>query len=123
MTASVGILIGVGFYFAAAVATLLTMGTLSLFRLIESRLPALYYAKAQVRMPTESALQEEDLANIIHDHGFRPSNPSYHLTSDGKLYEYQMTIRTRDSDNFSRLAQALATNRNIREFDLIRVGD
>lgn len=123
MTASIGILIGVGFYFAAAVATLLTVGTLSLFRLIEDRLPALYYGRVKVRMPSQSALSEEEIANIICDHDFRPSDLSYHLTNDGKLYEFKMTVRTRNTDNFSKLAEALAANRNICEFDLMRAGD
>ncbi|MFV1997001.1 MAG: MgtC/SapB family protein [Acidiferrobacterales bacterium] len=123
ITASIGILIGVGFYFAATLATLLTVGTLSLFRLIEARLPALYYGRVQVRMPSQSALSENEISDIIRDHNFSPSDPSYHLTDDGKLYEYQMTVRTRDTDNFSKLAAALAADRNIREFDLMRVGE
>jgi putative Mg2+ transporter-C (MgtC) family protein len=123
MTASIGILIGVGFYFAAAVATLLTIGTLSLFRLVESRLPALYYGRVQVRMPSQSALSEDEITGIICDHNFQPSEPSYHLSNNGKLYEFQMTVRTRSTDNFSKLAEALAANRNIREFDLVRMGD
>jgi len=123
MTAAIGILIGVGFYFAAALATLLTMGTLSLFRLIESRLPALYYGRIQVRMPSETALSEEEISGIIRDHDFRPSDPSYHLTSKGNLYEFKMTVRTRNTNNFSKLAEALAANRNIQEFDLMRAGE
>jgi len=123
MTASIGILIGIGFYFAAAVATLLTMGTLSLFRLIESRLPALYYGRVQVRMSSKAALSEDEIADIICEHDFWPSDPSYHLTGDGKMYEFKMTVRTRNTNNFSKLAAALAANRNIREFDLMRVGE
>ncbi len=123
MTAAIGILIGVGFYFAATVATLLTMGTLSLFRLIESRLPSLYYGRIQVRMPSKSALSEDEITSIIREHDFQPSNPSYHLTNDGKLYEFQMTVRTRNTGNFGKLAKALAANQDIREFDLMRVGE
>ena len=67
ITASIGILIGVGFFFAAAVATLLTMGTLSLFRLIEARLPGLYYGRIHVRMPSETALSEIEITTIIRD--------------------------------------------------------
>src|SRR3989304_1809005 len=36
ITAAIGILVGIGFYFPALVATLLTLGTLSLFRWIEA---------------------------------------------------------------------------------------
>jgi putative Mg2+ transporter-C (MgtC) family protein len=38
ITSAIGILIGIGFYYPAIVATFLTVGTLSLFRLIEARI-------------------------------------------------------------------------------------
>ncbi len=123
MTASIGILIGIGFYFAAIVATALTMGTLSLFRLIEARIPALHYGQIQVRMTTESALSEDEIAGIIRGHDCQPSNPSYHLTNDGKLYEFHMTVCTRSASSFGKLAEALAANDNIKEFDLMRTGE
>jgi putative Mg2+ transporter-C (MgtC) family protein len=39
ITAAIGILTGIGFYFAALVGTVLALGTLSTFRWIEVRLP------------------------------------------------------------------------------------
>src|SRR5215468_10795940 len=39
ITSAIGILIGVGFYFPAVVATALALGTLSVFRWIEDRMP------------------------------------------------------------------------------------
>src|SRR5688500_20016451 len=44
ITAAIGILTGVGFYFAALVGTVLTLGTLSTFRWIEARLPTETYS-------------------------------------------------------------------------------
>src|SRR5688572_33401569 len=44
ITASIGILTGIGFYFPAGIATVLTLGTLSVFRWIEQRMPAEHYA-------------------------------------------------------------------------------
>src|SRR6188768_699460 len=49
ITAAIGILVGIGFYFPAVMATLLTLGTLSLFRWIEARMPAHSYAHYVVR--------------------------------------------------------------------------
>src|SRR5918999_1390517 len=45
ITAALGILTGIGFYFAAAAGTLLALGTLSLFRWIEAKLPTQEYAQ------------------------------------------------------------------------------
>src|SRR5262245_36743437 len=44
VTAAIGILIGVGFYVAALLATLLVLGTLSVFRRIEQAMPSQIYA-------------------------------------------------------------------------------
>ena len=49
MTASIGIIIGVGFYFPAAVAFLMTLGILSLFRWIEDLIPSLYFGRLSIR--------------------------------------------------------------------------
>src|SRR4030088_2191819 len=43
ITAAIGIMAGVGFYFPVIIATALTLGTLSMFRWIEARMPALFY--------------------------------------------------------------------------------
>src|SRR6201989_2363224 len=45
ITAAIGILAGVGFYFPVVIATVLTLGTLSLFRLIEARMPPIMYVQ------------------------------------------------------------------------------
>src|SRR5437763_3735631 len=44
VTASIGILVGIGFWFAALVGTLATLAVLAVFRWIEQMLPAEFYA-------------------------------------------------------------------------------
>src|SRR5205823_7297223 len=44
ITAAMGILVGIGFYFPAALALSLTLGTLSAFRWFESKMPSQQYA-------------------------------------------------------------------------------
>src|SRR6058998_1179682 len=61
MTASIGILMGIGFYFPAGVATALTLGTLSVFRWIEGKMPSEYYANFLVRFPREKVMPEIEL--------------------------------------------------------------
>ena len=70
MTASIGILLGIGFYFPAIVATLLTLGTLSLFRWIEAIIPSQYYARLNIRFKSHELLPEPDLRALIAGHGF-----------------------------------------------------
>src|SRR3954467_9825631 len=54
ITAAIGILTGIGFYFPAILATVFTLGTLSVFRWIEARMPAQFYAHHMVRFQKES---------------------------------------------------------------------
>src|SRR5215471_4737784 len=61
VTAGIGILIGVGSHVLAAAATLLTLGTLSVFRLIEDRMPAQSYLHCYVRFPIDDRMDETAL--------------------------------------------------------------
>ena len=49
ITAAIGILMGIGFYFPAVRRTALTLGTLSLFRWIETRIPSQFHAHFVLR--------------------------------------------------------------------------
>ncbi len=108
ITAALGILIGIGFYFAAAVATLLTLGALSLFRWIENVLPSLYYARLEVTSPAAARLTLAELRALVAEHGCSAANPGYALEDQGRVFRYEITLRTRNRDNYRRLAEALA---------------
>lgn len=123
MTASIGILFGVGFYFPAAIATLLTLGTLSVFRWIETVLPALFYARLQVRFRRHEALSEDALHQLIASVGFSVADLSYELKDEGRTLEYAMTIRTRERNNSRRLAEILSSGEQILEFRITPAGD
>lgn len=123
MTASIGILIGIGFYFPAAVATFLTLGTLSLFRWIELIIPALYYGRLDVRFLRKDALSEKELCALIAAQGFTVANMSYRLSEEGKFFEYRMTIRSRDRDDSRRLAESLTHMEQVLEFHILPSGD
>ena len=123
VTAAIGILAGVGFYVAVAIATLLTLGTLSLFRWIESRMPAFVYAHHSLRFQRSAAMPEPDLRALIGEHGFSIANLSYRLNGDGKFFEYRMIIRTLRSANLQRLAQTLSGRESVIEFRIAPTGD
>ncbi len=99
MTAAIGILAGIGFYSAVIIATILTLGTLSIFRWIESKMPTLIYALHSLRFHRGKVMPEEDLRDLIGKHGFTIANLSRHLIEEGKVFEYEMTIRTQRAEN------------------------
>src|SRR6476661_10802270 len=58
ITAAIGILIGVGFYYPAALATVATLIVLGVFRAVEVRLPSEFYAHHTIRFVRESIILE-----------------------------------------------------------------
>ena len=123
MTAAIGILIGIGFYTPAIIATILTLGTLSVFRWIEARLPAQSYAHHLIRFDRNNTLPEDKVRGLLSEHGFTIANMSYRVTEDGLQFEYRMVIRTTDPNNNGRLANALRDMGQVREFQISPTGD
>jgi len=123
ITAAIGILMGVGFYFPAALATVLTLGILSTFRWIEIRLPSHIYAQHVIRFDRDDAMQEEDLRLLLKEHGFTVANMNYRVSDDGASFEYRMTIRTSSMRNLSTLAESLRQLERVRAFRLSPTGD
>jgi putative Mg2+ transporter-C (MgtC) family protein len=123
ITAAIGILLGIGFYFPAIVATLVTLGTLSLFRWIEAVMPTLYYARLHVRFKRQETPAEAELRELIREQDFSVANLSYRLEEEGKFFEYQMTVRTQDKDNYRKLAEMLTAREKVLEFAITPTGD
>jgi putative Mg2+ transporter-C (MgtC) family protein len=107
ITAAIGILAGIGFYFALTVSVILTLGILSFFRWIEARMPAQAYYHFNVRFARGASMTEEVLRKLIDHHGFEIANFSYRLTGEGRLRSYSMVLRTSDPSSVSRLAKEL----------------
>ena len=123
ITAAIGILIGAGFYFPAAVGTLLTLGTLSVFRWIELVMPALFYSRLEVHCRRRAALPEAELREIITSLGFSIANLSYAQRDNGKRFEYSMIIRTQRRDGTRLLAEALSKHKKVIEYQVTPAGD
>lgn len=123
MTATIGILVGVGFYFAAVVGALTTLLILSTFRLIELRLPTEFYAHHTLKFDRRSVIVEEELRRMIGAHGFTIANLSYRLAEGGKVFEYRMVIRSRDRRNAEALSQHLRGLPEVVEFRIAPTGD
>lgn len=123
MTVAIGILIGIGFYYPAALATVLTLIVLSVFRWIEGKIPTHVYAQHYLSFDRQSVIPEEDLRALLHDHGFNIANLSYRTTDDGQRFEYRMVIRTEKLKNLSRLSNSLREMPQVRAFRISPTGD
>jgi putative Mg2+ transporter-C (MgtC) family protein len=123
VTAAIGILLGLGFYFPAVLGTALTLGVLTLFNSIEKRLPRESYAQYHVSFDRNNVLPESEIRKLVTDHGFSIANMSYRITQAG-LFEYRMDIRTtRDPDRTANLAETLRTSEMVREFRISTTGN
>ena len=123
ITAAIGILMGVGFYVPAVLATLLTLATLSFFRWIEDRIPSHFYAHHFVRFDRDGVMPERELKGFLENLGFTVANMSHRLSDDGVYFEYRMVIRTTNPRNLSELAVALRELKTVRAFRISPTGD
>lgn len=123
ITAAIGILIGVGFYFPATIAAALTLGTLSAFRWIEARIPAQFYAHFYVRFARDAVVAEDELRRLVTSHGFSIANLSYRLDAMAGYFEYRMVIRSNRASNARSLSESLGKLAAVIEFRLSPTGD
>jgi putative Mg2+ transporter-C (MgtC) family protein len=123
VTAAIGILTGIGFYFAAGLGTVLTLGTLSLFRWIEGKIPTEFYANFTVRFAREAAMPEPELRNLVAQHGFSVYNLTYRVTAEGQQFEYRMVLRAVGSGASRGLSDALKTNPRVIEYRIAPASD
>jgi putative Mg2+ transporter-C (MgtC) family protein len=123
ITAAIGILVGIGFYFPAVFATVLTLGILSFFRWIESRIPAQFYAHFVVRFARDEAMPEPAMRQLLTDHDFTIANLNYWLDANSNFFEYRMVIRTNRAANATRLTETLNKIASIKEFRVSPTGD
>ena len=123
ITSSIGILIGIGFYFPAIMASVLAFGILSVFRYIETRMPSQHYSHYTVSFPRDEAVPETALRALLKEHGFSIASLSYRVINEGMHFEYRSVIQTSRPDNVIRLVEAMRKMERVREFHIARTGD
>jgi putative Mg2+ transporter-C (MgtC) family protein len=123
ITAAIGILAGVGFYFPLAVSVTLTLGILSLFRRIEALMPTEAYYQFDVRFTRSAAMTQDALRALIEHHGFSIANFTYRLDGEGRVRRHNLVLRTLDRSSASRLSDTLEANETVLEFRISPTGD
>jgi putative Mg2+ transporter-C (MgtC) family protein len=123
ITAAIGILAGIGFYFPLAVSVAITIGVLSLFPLVEARIPTQAYYHLEVRFARTADMTEHALRALIEHHGFSIANFSYGLDGADHIHRHTMVLRTVDRSSAARLSEALEALETVLEFRIAPTGD
>ena len=123
ITAAIGILAGIGFYLPLVASVALTLVVLSFFRRIEARMPTQAYYQCDVRYARGGEMNEQQLRELIGQHGFEIANFSYRLDGEGRIFRHRMVIRSTDRSGAGRLAHNLQKNPAILEFQIAPTGD
>jgi putative Mg2+ transporter-C (MgtC) family protein len=123
ITAAIGILAGIGFYFPLVVSVVLTLGVLSFFRWIEARMPSQAYYHFDVRFARSAPLTEREVRELVAAHGFSIANFSYRLEGEGRIRRHSMVIRSADRASAGRLSVTLEGMESVVEFRIAPTGD
>ncbi len=123
ITAAIGILAGIGFYFPLVISAVLTLGVLSFFRWIEARMPSQAYYHFDVRFARAVPMSERQVRELVESHGFSIANFSYRLEGEGRIRRHTMVIRSADRSAAGRLSVMLEGMEPVIEFRIAPTGD
>ena len=122
ITAAIGILAGIGFYFPLVISVALTLGVLALFRWIEARMPSQAYYHFDVRFARSAPMVERHVRELVESHGFSIANFTYRLEAE-RVRRHNMVIRSADRTGAGRLAVTLEDMEPVLEFRIAPTGD
>jgi putative Mg2+ transporter-C (MgtC) family protein len=123
ITAAIGILVGIGFWFPAIVGTVASLIVLSAFRWIEVRMPSEFYAHFHVRFRRDAVMDQTAVEKLVAEHGFSVANLHTRLIEEGQLFEYRMVIKNLKRANAQTLSKALLARPDVVEFRISPTGD
>lgn len=118
ITAALGILAGVGFYFPLIVSTLAVLGSLTLMRHLEFFLPSFSYASHSVVIPTNSDFDETKLKVFLESLSFDLDHLSCHRDFSVGTVRYDMTIRTRAASGLIALNKAWSNRKDVLSYTI-----
>jgi len=116
VTAAIGIVIGSGFLAFGAVATLLTVGLLSVFRPLEDRLPTQHFLHVQIGFARADIMPEHGLRELLAAHAMQPTELSYELDAQSDCFTYQIVLWTSSPEHVRALAATLQRTDGVKSF-------
>src|SRR5262245_32484455 len=123
ITAAIGILVGIGFYFAAVLGAAATLVVLALFLALELRMPADIYMYHEVCFAGDAVPSEDELRKLIASHGLAITHLTHNMRDHGKQFEYRMTLHGQDPKNAEALSRPLCTLQGVIAIRISPTGD
>ncbi|WP_380879475.1 MgtC/SapB family protein [Sphingomonas sp. DBB INV C78] len=117
MTASLGILFGVGFYSLAIAGAVATVLILAAVGATEKILPQRRYAHVKLYCSRDASLSEESLASRLAGFGLRVEATGIRM--EGDCVEFQATVRGDSETRRQLLVDALRRDSAIRGFEYL----
>lgn len=119
ITAGIGVLAGVGLYGAVVLATMLALGVLSVFRIVERRLPVERHARLIVRFHSDDISVERDLMLLLDRLKFAHSRVRGQVDrTEGKRL-VELTVNSRSAAAQPALAESLEGMAMVEMFEII----
>ena len=82
-------------------------------------LPSLKYARLVVSFRSGQQTADEDsLRKLITEHKIKAFESGYELNDEGRIFQYEMIMRTKDVNNYRVLAQSFMDMDDVLEFSI-----
>ena len=122
ITASIGVLVGVGFWWPALLTTVITLMTLATFRWVEGHMHRQRFVNASIKFPNHHIPDEDVLRAHIEKLGCRVVSMSYHMSHATQTFEYQMVVLTWSREALPTLSRQFRDMEHLVGFRLSPVG-
>ncbi len=120
-TAAIGMLFGLGLFYAGVLATAATLITMTLFRSLENGLNGYIFALAVFRFRADEIPREQVLHDVLGEHDVALRDMSYRLCEGGEIFEYHGVLRTRKSASLRNLSAQLRQLPGLTGYELDRI--
>jgi putative Mg2+ transporter-C (MgtC) family protein len=118
VVSAIGVAFGAGLLLEGAVAVALTLGALSLLRIVEDRLRVQLHVHCHVAFRRHERRDEAWLRAFVKQHGFAITDLSYRLDGRADLFEYQIVMWSVDKDAVPSLGRALLEDEAVSGFTI-----
>ena len=118
VVSAIGVAFGLGFLLEGAFAVALTLGALSLLRIVEDRLHVQLYVHCRVAFHRHERRDEAWLRAFVKEHGFAITDLSYRLDGTANVFEYQIVMWSLDKDATPSLGRALLEDATVSDFTI-----
>lgn len=122
VTAAIGIILGSGFFIIGAFAGALVLGTLSLFRWVESHIPSRHYARLVIKAELSVSDFHGKIKAVLEKEGLKMDNYAFSVSRPRQCQEIQTTISSFHPKRFDALQLELMESDFLVGFKL-RPGD